>query len=83
MVLELLKDISQRVPKSLNVHVTRMVIDPEAVRINGKTDTFNSVDNIKNELGASAYFSAVTISSANLDRAGRQVQFEIKLQRAQ
>ena len=80
-VLALLKEISQRVPKSLDVQVSRMVVDLEAVRMSGKTDTFNTVDNLKNSLEASTYFSAATISSANLDRTGNQVQFEIKLQR--
>jgi len=82
-VLDLLKDVSKRVPGSLDVHVTRMVIDPDTVRISGKTDTFNTVDSIKNGLGSSTFFSAATISSANLDRTGNQVKFEIKLQRAQ
>jgi general secretion pathway protein L len=81
-VLELLREISQRVPKSLDVQVSQMVIDLEAVRVSGKTDTFNTVDNLKNSLEASTYFSAATISSANLDRTGNQVQFEIRLQRA-
>jgi hypothetical protein len=80
-VLDLLKDISDRIPKSLDVHVTRMVIDQETVRVSGKTDTFNTVDGIKNGLESSKYFSGVTISSANLDRTGKRVQFEIKLQR--
>jgi general secretion pathway protein L len=80
-VLDLLKDISDRIPKSLDVHVTRMVIDQETVRVSGKTDTFNTVDGIKNGLEPSKYFSGVTISSANLDRTGKRVQFEIKLQR--
>jgi hypothetical protein len=39
------------------------------------------VDNIKNGLEASTkYFSAVTISSANMDRGGKEVRFELKLQ---
>jgi general secretion pathway protein L len=80
-VLDLLRDISNRVPKALDVRVTRMVIDPESVRMSGKTDTFNTVDSIKNELEPSTYFSNVTISSANLDQTGKRVQFEIKLQR--
>ena len=80
-VLGLLEDISQRVPKQLDVQVSHMVIDQETVRISGKTDTFNTVDNIKSGLESSKYFSSVAISSANLDRTGKQVQFEIKLQR--
>ena len=81
-VLQTLKDISQRVPKSMDMHVTRLVVDPETVRMSGDTDTFNAVDTIKNRLEPSAYFSGVTITSANLDRTGKRVQFEIKLQRA-
>jgi len=81
-VLQILKDISQRVPKSTDINVIRLVVDPETVRMSGDTDTFNAVDTIKNRLEPSAYFSAVTITSANLDRTGNRVQFEIKLQRA-
>ena len=81
-ILQILRDISQRVPKSTDMNVTRLVVDPETVRMSGDTDTFNAVDTIKNRLEPSAYFSAVTITSANLDRTGKRVQFEIKLQRA-
>ena len=81
-VLDLLKDISERVPSALDVHVTSMVVDPETVRISGETDTFNTVDSLKNGLETSTYFSEVTISAANLDRSGKKVQFELKLQRA-
>ena len=81
-VLDLLKDISERVPGALDVHVTSMVVDPDTVRISGETDTFNTVDSLKNGLEKSTYFSEVTISAANLDRSGKKVQFELKLQRA-
>jgi Tfp pilus assembly PilM family ATPase/Tfp pilus assembly protein PilN len=80
-ILDLIGEISQRIPKPLNIRVTTMVIDPESVRISGTTDTFNTVDSIKNNLEPSEFFDTVTISSANLDRTGKQVQFEIKLKR--
>ena len=57
--------------------------DPDTVRMSGDTDTFNALDTIKNRLEPSAYFSAVTITSANRDRTGNRFQFEIKLQRAE
>lgn len=81
-VLDLLRDISVRSPASQDVRVSRMVVDPEVVRINGETDTFNTVDIIKRGLEDSKYFSGVTISSANLDRSGKRVRFEIRLERA-
>jgi len=80
-VLNLLKEISNCIPKSLNVHINRMVIDTEIVRISGKTDAFNDVDKIKNNLETSIHFSGVTISSANLDRTGKGVRFEIRIER--
>ena len=81
-VLDLLKDVSVRMPNSLNLRVTRMVVDPEIVQIKGETDTFNTVDIIKKGLENSEYFSSVNISSANLDRSDKLVKFELKLQRA-
>jgi type II secretory pathway component PulL len=82
-VLDLLRDISLRVQEAADVHVSRMVVDADTVLMKGETDTFNTVDAIKKGLEPSDYFSAVTISSANLDRSGKRVNFEIKLQRTQ
>jgi len=82
MVVDLLKDISLRIPESVDVHITRMVVDPDVVLIRGETDTFNTVDTIKKGLDPSACFNTVAISSAKLDRSGKRVQFELKLERA-
>ncbi len=80
-VLALLKDIAGRIPKPLDVRITRMIIDPGMVRMSGRTNTFNAVENIKNSLEESPLLDQVTISSANLDRKGKKVQFEIKIKR--
>jgi type II secretory pathway component PulL len=82
-VLDLIREISRGVPKALDVNITRMVIDSETVRISGKTDTYDTVENIKNRLESSTHFSAADISSSKRDRRGKRIQFEIKLQRAQ
>lgn len=81
VTLNLLKDISARIPENLNVKISRMIIDPETVRLRGKTDTFNAVDSLKSELTPSAFFSEVTISSANMDKMDNRVKFELKLKR--
>lgn len=80
-VLDLLKDISVRLPKSLTIIITSMTIDDEAIRMSGKTDNFNNVDAVKGALRQSEFFDSVAISAANLDRSGKQVQFELKLRR--
>ncbi len=79
-VIDQLKDISVRIPESQDVHITRIVVDPDGVLMKGETDTFNTVDTIKKGLEPSAYFKAVTISSANLDQSGNRVRFEMKLE---
>jgi type II secretory pathway component PulL len=81
VTLNLLKDISSRIPENLNVKVSRMIVDPETVRLSGKTDTFNAVDSLKSELTPSAFFSDVTITSANMDKKDNRVKFELKLKR--
>lgn len=77
-VLDLLADISSRVPYSLDVNVSRIVIDPEEIVIRGTTDTFNTVDSIKQGLDGSPFFRDATITSANLERSGNRVQFEMR-----
>jgi general secretion pathway protein L len=82
-VLEILNDISERVPRELEVQVDRMVVDQDGVQIRGTTDTFNTVDSIKKGLESSAVYRDVVIASANLDQSGKGVRFEIKMDRAQ
>jgi general secretion pathway protein L len=77
--LAILADISQRIPDSVSIHVNRLVIDQEAVRIKGTTDAFNNVDVIKNKLSASSRYQDVDILSATKDRDKGIVRFEVRL----
>jgi type II secretory pathway component PulL len=81
-VLDLLKDISQRISGSMDVDVSNIIIDLETIRISGETDSFNTVDGLKNRLDPSSFFTNITISSANVDRAGQRVKFDLKLTRS-
>jgi len=80
-VLDLLREISGRIPPPIHVQVYRMVVDPETVRLSGRTDAFNDVDRIKSELAAAKALGPVAITSANLDSTGKKVQFEISIER--
>jgi len=81
-VIDLLEDISQRIPAEVSVRMTRLVVDQESLLLTGTTDTFNSVDAIKKGLEDSEFFDTVAIASANLDRSGQGVLFELRLQRS-
>jgi general secretion pathway protein L len=80
-VLQVLNDISSRIPGELEVLVNRMVIDVENIQMRGTTDNFNTVDSVKKGLEASDIYRDVTIASANLDPSGKGVRFEIKMDR--
>ncbi len=79
--LDLLLEISERLPESMDLKVSRLVIDPNSVRIKGNTDNYQTVDRVKQGLEKSSFFKTTTISSANLDRGKNRVLFEIKLGR--
>ncbi|HKI49256.1 MAG TPA: GspL/Epsl periplasmic domain-containing protein, partial [Desulfobacteria bacterium] len=79
--LDLLLEISERLPESMDLEVSRLVIDPNSVRIRGDTDTYNTVDRVKQGLQKSSLFKTTTITSANLDRGKNRVLFEVKLER--
>jgi len=77
--IDILNSISEKIPGSITVNLTRLVIQPENVLISGTTDTFNSVDDIKSHLEQIQHFEKVTISSANMDRSGNEVRFMLKV----
>lgn len=78
--IDILNSISEKIPETITVNFTRLVIQPENLLISGTTDTFNSVDDIKGRLEQIQYFQKVTISSANIDRSGNEVQFMLKVE---
>ncbi len=81
-VIDLLAELSSRIPESYTVKVVRMVADAETVRLKAITGDFNTVDNIQKELEKSPYFKAVVISSANQSTKGDEINFELKLELA-
>lgn len=82
-VIDLLAELSSRIPASYRVKVVRLVADADTVRLKAITGDFNTVDNIQKELGKSPYFTEVVISSANQSTKGDEVNFELKLELAE
>jgi general secretion pathway protein L len=79
-VLAILADISSRIPEKISLHVSRLVIDQDSVRIKGTTDAFNNVNTIKKLLSASPRFFEVNIVSATKSRDKNSIRFEIRIQ---
>ncbi|WP_446008657.1 type II secretion system protein GspL [Candidatus Electrothrix sp.] len=79
-VLFVLYDISARIPETLDLHITRLIIDQDSVKMTGTTDAFKNVNTIKSLLTASDRYAAVNIVSATNGKQGEGIRFEIKLQ---
>jgi len=77
--IDILKNISDSIPETITVVFERMVLGPESILISGTTGGFNAVDEIKGHLERIAGFKKVTISSANTDRSGKDVNFQLKV----
>ena len=77
--IDILNNISQRIPRETDVTLTRMVVGSENVVISGDTDTFNSVDNIKSRLDQVDSFKKITISSATINKSDNRVRFKLKI----
>ncbi|MCI5125818.1 MAG: hypothetical protein D3925_15445, partial [Candidatus Electrothrix sp. AR5] len=73
-------DISDRIPTSLDLHLTRLIIDQDSVKLTGTTDAFNNVNTIKSLLTESDRYSEVNIVSATKGNENEGIRFEIKLQ---
>jgi general secretion pathway protein L len=78
--IDILYEISKRIPKEIDVELTKLVMGSEGVLITGYTDTFNSVDEMKNRLEETRFFQKVTISSANINRSSSRVVFKLRAQ---
>lgn len=78
--VDLLAELSSRIPKSLPLTLTRFVADGDDLRLRGETKDFNTVDSVQKELEKSDFFSTVEIASANLAPKGEGVRFELKLE---
>ncbi len=77
--IDILKSISDSIPDEIQVVLDRMVIGPETILISGTTAAFNAVDEIKGHQERIGEFKKVTISSANMDRTGKEVNFQLKV----
>ncbi len=78
-IVDLLTEISARIPVAYSVKVVRLVVDTEALLLKAVTGDFNTVDNVQKELKKSPLFKEVVISSASQGTQGDEVSFELKL----
>jgi hypothetical protein len=78
-VIDILREISLRVPAAIDVDLGQAVIGPEGVRISGTTKGFDAVDRIKNSLAEAPGFASVNITSATVEKSSGRIQFKLNM----
>jgi len=76
-VIDILNDVSRLISPEIRVDIDKLVVGPDSVTLSGQTDSFNSVDAVKNRLDSGSLFERVNISSANIDKSGQNVRFKM------
>ncbi|PLX82635.1 MAG: hypothetical protein C0616_01955 [Desulfuromonas sp.] len=80
--LTTLREVSRRTPDDLKSDIRLFSYDADEVRIEGRTDSFDSIDRLSTGLEQSSMFEEVRIADAKLSLDGKQVDFRLTLSRA-
>lgn len=78
--VNLLRTITEKTPRSIPVHVARVIIDESKVTLAGNTDNYNNIDTLKRSYSSLDMFKTVAISSANLEQNSKRIRFEIQME---
>ncbi|MBU0995642.1 MAG: hypothetical protein KJ737_24370 [Proteobacteria bacterium] len=79
LAIDILNKISKKISKTVDVEVSQLIIGADGVQLAGETDSFNSVDEMKNSLETIDTFSGVKINSATIDKTTKRIRFKIKI----
>jgi len=80
--LELLREVSSRIPVDLDVALEELKLERYSIRARGVAPDFRSVDRMREELSRAPLFREVSVSNANVGNRRRQagVRFELTIE---
>jgi general secretion pathway protein L len=77
--LQLMAELTRRVPPSAKIEVQDLVIESGRLRLEAETDSFESVDKVKASLGQFEAFRDVTVSDAKVSADQSRVRFRLTM----
>lgn len=77
--LQLMAELTRRMPPSVKIEVQDFVIEPGRLRLEAETDSFESVDKVKASLGQFEVFKDVTVSDAKVSADQARVRFRLTM----
>ncbi len=78
-VVDILYSISEALPSPLKVRFSSTAIGPEMMTLDGKADSFKTVDQVKEHLDNIPWVRTATIAAAKMNRSGKEVNFKLRL----
>ena len=79
-VIGLLKEMSGRIPPSLDIVLTHLHYENNLVLVKGEAKKIDDISAVKNELSKSKHFKTVTVGSTSLGKEGARVDFDLRIE---
>ena len=80
-VLEMLREVSARVPDSLRLDLDELVVEPDVVRLHGRCESFDAVESLRKALAASPLVRDVQADETRTTVDGTGVEFRLRVLR--
>lgn len=77
--LAVLRTISSHTPKDVTIDIKHFSYEPQALVLDGTTNSFDSVNRLASELRKAAIFGEVRIADAKTGIDGQQISFRLQL----
>jgi Tfp pilus assembly protein PilN len=77
-VLEVLRELSARVPDTLRLDLDELVVEPDAVRLHGQAESFDAVEALRTALAASPIMREVVADETRSTVDGKRVEFRLR-----
>ncbi|MFI5304118.1 MAG: hypothetical protein ACHQYP_04910 [Nitrospiria bacterium] len=77
--LDILREITVQIPKEVKIDVNELLVEPERIRLEAETDSFEALDKIKESLGKSNTFGEMTVSDSKMNAEESKVRFKLEI----
>lgn len=81
--LRILKEFSDRIPPDIKVEFRDFVAEPERIKVEGETTSFDAIDKIQAKLAEYPWFTSVAVSDAKASVDQKKVIFKLTIQLGQ
>jgi hypothetical protein len=78
-MLPLLRELTQRLPKGLVLNLTALTVERSTLQLEAETDSFESVEKVKQALLAFPGVGEVTVSDTRVGAVPKQVRFRVSV----